>query len=102
MNEISIHLLSLRKKITAKKLMDFLHQADIKEKYGIEHDISHKTACQYLQALGYHYHSTPKGQYVDGQKGRTLLLIARKCFIQNGRNSRIGWQYGTRISQSTC
>ena len=47
-NEISIYLLSLRREISTKKLMDFLHQADINEKFGIEHDISHKTACWYL------------------------------------------------------
>jgi len=64
-NEVSIYLLSLGNEFTAKNLMDFLHQADIKGKYGIERDISHKTACQYLQVLGYHYQSTPKGQYVD-------------------------------------
>jgi len=52
-NEISIYLLSLGNDITANKLMDFLHHTDVKEKYGIECDISHKTACQYLQALGY-------------------------------------------------
>jgi hypothetical protein len=50
-NEINIYLLSLGNEITAKKLMEFLHHSDIKEKYGIEHDISHKTACLYLHAL---------------------------------------------------
>lgn len=47
-NEISIYLLSLMNDITTKKLMDFLHCTDIKEKYGIECDISHKTACRYF------------------------------------------------------
>ena len=46
-NKITIYLLSIRNDITAKKLMDFLHGGNIKEKYGIEHDISHKTACQW-------------------------------------------------------
>ena len=54
-NEISIYLLSLGNEITAKKLMNFFHQVDIKKRYGIERDISHKTACRYLQALGYRY-----------------------------------------------
>jgi len=44
-NEISIYLLSIGKEISAKKLMDFLHKPDIKEKYGIDRNISHKTAC---------------------------------------------------------
>jgi len=35
-NEISIYLLSIRNEISAKKLMKFLSQPDIKEKYGID------------------------------------------------------------------
>jgi len=61
--------------------MDFLHQADIKEKYGIECDISHKTACRYLQALGYHYQSTPKGQYVDGHEREDIVTHREKVFL---------------------
>jgi hypothetical protein len=67
-NEINIYLLSLRNEITAIKLMDFLHRNDIKEKYRIERDITHKTACRYLHALGYRFQHTPKGQYVDGHE----------------------------------
>ena len=80
-NEITIHLLSLGNDITAKKLMDFLHGNDIKEKYGIENNISHKTACRYLQALGYRYHSTPKGQYVDGHEREDVVLYRTKVFL---------------------
>jgi len=52
-NEISIYLLSIGNEISAKKLMEFLCQSDIKEKYGIEKSISHKAACRYLNSLGY-------------------------------------------------
>jgi len=72
-NEISIYLLFLRNDITAKKLMDFLQQADIKDKHGIERNISHKMVCQYLQALGYHYQSTLKGQYIDGHEREDVV-----------------------------
>ena len=58
-NEINIYLLSLGNNISASKLVDFLCHQEIKDKYGIEHNISHKTACRYLQALGYHYQATP-------------------------------------------
>ena len=81
LNEIKIYLLSLGNEITAKKLQDFLHQADIKEKYGIERDISHKTACRYLQALGYRYQSTPKGQYVDGHEREDVITYRKKVFL---------------------
>ena len=80
-NEISIYLLSLGNDITAKKLMDFLHRMDIKEKYGIERDISHKTACRYLQALGYRYQSTPKGQYVDGHEREDVVTYRKQVFL---------------------
>ena len=44
-NEINIYLLSLGNDISASKLVDFLHRQEIKDKYGIERNISHKTAC---------------------------------------------------------
>ena len=80
-NEISIYLLSLGNDITAKELMDFLHRADIKEKYGIERDISHKIACRYLQALGYCYQSMPKGQYVDGHEREDVVAYRKEVFL---------------------
>jgi hypothetical protein len=78
-NEINIYLLSLRNNISTSKLVDFYHHPKIKEKYGIERDISHKTACRYLQALGYCYQAIPKGQYVDGHE-REDVITYRKEF----------------------
>ncbi|KAF8156091.1 hypothetical protein B0H34DRAFT_676160 [Crassisporium funariophilum] len=80
-NELSIYLLSLGNEILAQKLMDYLHQPDVKEKYGIERDISHKTACRYLQALGYHYQSTPKGQYIDGHEREDVVAYREQVFL---------------------
>jgi len=80
-NEISIYLLSLGNDITATKLMHFLHRADIKETYGIERDITHKTACRYLQALGYRYQSMPKGQYVDGHEREDVITYRKQVFL---------------------
>ena len=81
-NKISIYLLSLGNNITTKKLMDFLHHMDVKERYGIECEISHKTACQYLQALGYCYQSTPKGQHVDGHEREDVVNYQKQVFLQ--------------------
>lgn len=67
--------------MTANKLMDFLHHMDVKEKYGIECDISHKTACRYLQALGYCYQSTPKGQYVNGHEREDVINYWKQVFL---------------------
>ena len=95
-NEVNIYLMSLGKEISAKKLMDFFHQADIKEKYGIDGNISHKTACRYLHTLGYCYQSTPKGQYVDGHERDDVVMYRKKYSFRNGRYFCRGWQYGIR------
>jgi hypothetical protein len=84
-NEIGIYLLSIGKDISAKKLMDFLHQPDIKEKYAIERDISHKTACRYLHTLGFHYKATPKGQYADGHEREDVVLYWQNIFLPQWR-----------------
>ena len=84
-NEINIYLLSLGNEITAKKLMDFLRHKDIKEKYAIERDISHKTACRYLHSLGYRFQSTPKGQYVDGHEREDVVAYRQKIFLPKWR-----------------
>jgi len=76
-----IYLLSLGNELTAKSLMDFLHQVDIKEKYGIKCDITYKMVCRYLQVLGYHYQSTPKGQYVDGHEREDVVTYQEKVFL---------------------
>ena len=80
-NEINIYLLSLGNEITAKKLMEFLHRRDIKERYGIERDISHKTACRYLHVLGYRFQYTPKGQYVDGHEREDVVTYQNTVFL---------------------
>ncbi len=80
-NEINIYLLSIGNEITAKRLMDFLRQLDIKEKYGIEQDISHKTACWYLHTLGYRYKATPKGQYADGHEREVVVFYQQNVFL---------------------
>ena len=82
-NEISLFLLSLGTNITASKLANFLHQPEIKEKYGIERDISQKSATRYLHALGYRYQLAPKGQYVDGHEREDVITYRRQVFLPN-------------------
>jgi len=80
-NEINIFLLSIGNEISAKRLMDFLHQPDIKEKYGIQRNISIRTARRYLNALGYRYRATPKGQYVDGHERADVVFYRNTQFL---------------------
>jgi hypothetical protein len=65
--------------------MDFLDQPDIKEKYGIEKLISHKTACRYLNSLGYQYKATPKGQYADGHERDDIVYYRENIFLPQWR-----------------
>ena len=76
--------------------MDFLHQPDIKAKYGIERNIGIRTARQYLNALGYRYRAAPKGQYVDGHERADVVNYCEKVFYQSGTGFNKGWQDGTR------
>lgn len=65
--------------------MDFLRQPDIKEKFGIEKEISHKTACRYLHTHGYRYKATPKGQYVDGHEQEDVVFYQQSTFLPQWR-----------------
>ena len=84
-NEINIFLMSIGKDISAEKLMTFLHQPDIKAKYGIERNISIRTARRYLNCLGYRYRATPKGQYVDGHERVDVVYYRETVFLPRWR-----------------
>ena len=74
--------------------MDYLHQIDVKKKYGIEQDISHKMACCYLQAFGYCYQSTPKGQYVDRHEREDVVSYWEQVFLPKWKkflNQMVTW-----------
>ncbi|KAJ7199879.1 hypothetical protein GGX14DRAFT_318243, partial [Mycena pura] len=67
-DDIRLYLQSLGKDITAKKLCDYLRDPEVRQKHGIDREISHKTACRYLDELGYRFTAPKKGQYVDGHE----------------------------------
>jgi hypothetical protein len=95
-NEISIYLMSIGNEISAKRLMEFLHKPDIKEKYGIEKNISLWTACQYLNTLGYQYRAMLKGQYVNGHEHEDVVSIAIMFSCHDGAGFKKGWLGGMR------
>lgn len=84
-NEISLYLLSIGSEISAAKLAEFLRRGDIKEKYGIEKDISERTACRYLNSLGYRYKAAPKGQYADGHERDDVVFYRQNIFLPQWR-----------------
>lgn len=85
-NEITIYLLSLGNDITARKLMQYLHQPDIKSRFGITRDISIRTARRYLHKLGYRYHLAPKGQYADGHERPDVVEYRQNGFLPRWRH----------------
>ena len=80
-NEITIYLLSVGNEISEKKIIEFLDQPDVKENFGIEKPISHKTACHYLNSLGYRYKATPKGQYADRHEQDDVVFYWESIFL---------------------
>nr|GAT48525.1 predicted protein [Mycena chlorophos] len=67
-NDVRLHLQSLGKDITAKKLTEYLRDPSVRERHGIEHDVSERTCQRSLHTLGYRFHEAKKGMYVDGHE----------------------------------
>jgi hypothetical protein len=82
------------KEITAKKLVNFLLQQEIMEKYEITKKITVRTAWNYLQSLGYQWSQPKKGQYADGHKHGD---VARKFLCHGGRHSKFGCKTGPKM-----
>ncbi|PPQ84265.1 hypothetical protein CVT25_013164 [Psilocybe cyanescens] len=64
------------------------HLSSIKKK------ISHKTACCYLNSLGYHYKATPKDQYADGHERDDVVFYQKNVFLPQWHHIQKGWQCG--------
>ncbi|KAF8184177.1 hypothetical protein BJ912DRAFT_975118 [Pholiota molesta] len=83
--------------------MDFLHRADVKERYGIERDMSHKTACRYLHELGYRYQATPKGHRLpDTNIHSEIHEISRSHGIMGQRWNKASGPACTWSQKSHC
>jgi hypothetical protein len=80
-NDINLYLQELGDAITAKKLADFLSREDVKSKHGITRTISERTACRYLQTLGYRWQAAKKGQYVDGHEREDVVSYREHHFL---------------------
>ncbi|KAJ7720590.1 hypothetical protein DFH07DRAFT_712612, partial [Mycena maculata] len=67
--------------ITAAKVQAWLARPDIMQKYGYTKTISLATAKCYLHALGFHFTSLTKGQYVDGHERADVRADRDKVYI---------------------
>ncbi|KAL1739024.1 hypothetical protein HDZ31DRAFT_26193, partial [Schizophyllum fasciatum] len=79
--EVKLYLQELGNDITAQKLADYLHRADVKERYQIDGDISVRTARRYLFMLGYRFMSPKKGQYTDGHERADVVYYRNHIYL---------------------
>jgi hypothetical protein len=79
--DINLHLQELGKEISAKKVVEFLGRADVKEKHGITKNISESTARRYLKTLGYRFMAPKKGQYADGHERDDVVWYRNHKFL---------------------
>jgi len=82
-NDINLYLQEIGKDITAMKLVHFLACPEVKEKHRITKKISERTACRYLNALGYQYRTPIKGQYADGHECEDVVWYRDHKFLLN-------------------
>ncbi|KAF8903966.1 hypothetical protein CPB85DRAFT_1180931, partial [Mucidula mucida] len=81
LQDINLHLQELEKDITALKVVEYLAQPEVKDKYGITKTISLRTAQQYLNALGYRWKEAAKGQYVDGHERADVVFQRDHVYV---------------------
>ncbi|KAJ7638251.1 hypothetical protein FB45DRAFT_1023051 [Roridomyces roridus] len=67
-NDLLLEIQSFGEHITAEKVLAFLHNPEVRLKHEINREVTHKTACRYLDELGYWFTAPTKGQYVDGHE----------------------------------
>ena len=79
--DLKLHLQELGKNVSAKKIVEFLSQPDVKAKHEITKSISERTASRYLNSLGYRWSSPKKGQYSDGHERADVVQYRDQIFI---------------------
>jgi hypothetical protein len=79
--DLGIHLQSLGKNITPKKVVEFLSREDVKEKHSITKTIGIHTARRYLRNMGYRFSNPKKGQYCDGHEREDVVWYRQHTFV---------------------
>lgn len=80
-NDINLYLQEIGKDISVKKVVNFLAREEVKQKHGITKAISERTACWYLNALGYQFCTAKKGQYADGHEHKDIVYYRDHTFL---------------------
>ena len=84
-NDINLYLQEIGKEISARKLMEYLAQDEVKARHGITKPISERTARRYLNSLGYRFTAPKKGQYADGHEREDVVYYRQQQFLPEWR-----------------
>ncbi|KAF8222320.1 hypothetical protein L208DRAFT_1323264 [Tricholoma matsutake] len=84
-SDINLYLQELGNNISGNKVVEFLSRPDVKEKHGITKSISERTACRYLNTLGYRWATPKKGQYADSHERADVVWYRDQKFLPQWR-----------------
>jgi len=79
--EICLHLQSKWPYICATDIVQFLDMPEMKEQLNLKKPISERTACRWMNRIGYHWKKEPKGQYKDGHEHEDVVAYQQQVFL---------------------
>lgn len=79
--EISEHLQSIGKFISAMDIVRYLDQPDVKARHCLKKTITERTARDWLKKMGYRWKIEPHGQYVDGHERKDVADYRQNTFL---------------------
>ena len=79
--ELSVHLQSIGKYISAMDIVRYLDQPEVKARHGIKKTITERTARNWLKTMGYRWKLEPCGQYVDGHERKDVTDYRQNTFL---------------------
>jgi hypothetical protein len=79
--ELSIHLQSIGKYISAMDIVRYLDRPDVKAWHGLKKTITERTAWNWLKKMGYRWKLEPYGQYVDGHEWKDVTDYCQNTFL---------------------
>jgi hypothetical protein len=71
--EIFTHLQSVGKYVCTADLVRFMEQPGVQKCFGMKKGILGRTACYWMNRLGYWWTLEPSGQYVDGHEHEDVV-----------------------------
>ncbi|KAL1659549.1 hypothetical protein GGF50DRAFT_130934 [Schizophyllum commune] len=80
-DELALHLQAKGKYISRQDVVEFMDRPDVRARYNCRRGITLHTAGRWLRRMGYRWHRTRRGQYVDGHERRDVVWYRQKVFL---------------------